>query len=495
MYLAREQLASLFPPELERVFGSPYSEDPLSRGINTAYRALLGNTLTGTGSYVSSLYSEAPRFTGGKSRLLRKLQYLTQALVDTDDNSKINLDKILPGIDMTLEAVVKMGALDLSKLSEPGYGFGKIFLGMRPNADFYAYDETGDQKQCEEDVVALLRAGYTYLLPGAKTGMISRTSTFGRLSNINLSWQDSLNDGLNNMVLPEKWKERFTKMLNFRVAQTGKVEFTLGGMVISNNESDLDVNLEMILCPEDLGEWLMHSARAIRVMVMHGLGVDRINFPSFLDKLPKDNTNIFESVVGVVDNLLVADQHNPELTKDLITKMGMEKYINKASVRQVRRGIKAAELELYGRNPAKDRTNTSLSQDSLNPYQSYSDLAANVAKYMIVSVDEFYDLVPKPDSREVIESVLVGPLAIDCEANPDAIGMYMIEGKMVPMRVLDMNAASTLQKAIKLALYKDGFEMFEISWMEEAMRILFQKAASNTNIALSDDYMLGITSS
>lgn len=385
-------------PELD------HSSRILSQALNAAYD-LLARHWKGSGSFLSTSYLEASQNVGTESSFLARLLPIRQREVLYHTHPLIHQESIISGLPQTLEVVVKEGSLDLNGLSDPGYALLKIFQGYKPNYDYHAYSRIDDNEHCMRMVAALLRVGYTDFSADSKPALLSIARTFDRLTNINV-WQigDNLTDGVNVMVLSKDWEERFTKMLNFRIAQTGDVLWNMGGTEIVN-DSSFDIPLAMVGQPESLGEWLLHAARAIRVMVIHGIPVERLDVKSFEGSFPDNQDINFEAVVEVVRSLVPAHEHNPDLTAKLIDKLGIGKYLGKAGKHEVEYDMKRAEREWYGGDVAASRVDD-------KSYSYFSDLADTTSKYMIVNPQDLYRLVPRPGKRDTIEAYLLSQEAI-----------------------------------------------------------------------------------
>lgn len=434
-------------------------------GISTAHKLLMRD-IAASGSFMSSEIGEAPEHMGRESVFLRQLQPIFRRKVDWRKNPNVDKKKVLTRIGQTLNVVFNEGALRLDRLSSAGYGYLKIFQGMMgSNLDIHGYDKLGNSSESTKTLMALLSVGYRYLVKNDEPRIMSLTSTFGRLQNIHITSEgDTYSGGINVMCLPHDWVERFTKMINIRVHQTGKVDWPQKGMEAHGDTDKIGENIVMVGQPESQGEWLMHTARAIRVAVMHGFGTEKMDIDSFVDKKPVGSEMNFEAVVGIVDNLVVAHAHNPELTKEMINKFGLENYFDKASVEEVRVGLAKADKELFGVRSLPIQYSYFFQRPETYFYRRLQDLSELVAKFMPVSASEFERLTPPSERREKIEGKMIGNDATITIYNPGLIKEYMVDGKLIKCRSVEMDGVIALDKMIEEGR-RQGIPEHEIQYM------------------------------
>lgn len=432
----------------ERV--SPYRID---YGINIATRLLMRD-IRASGSFMSTEIGSSPENMGRNSIFLRQLQPLLRRKVDWRKNQNIEKKNVLTRVGQTLNVAFNEGALKVNKLSASGYGYLKVFQGlMGSNLDIHGYDNLGDIEESIDILTALLRVGYEYCVSNDKPSILSRTNTFGRLTNLHLTSEgDTYSGGINFMCLPKDWKERFTRMLNIRVGQTGDLRWPEKGMRANPDRAVIEEKIAMVGQPETEGEWLMHVARAIRVSVMHGFDSQKIDILTFLQKIPLDKEIAFEAAVGVVDNLVVAHVHNPELTQALIEKFGLGKYFGKANLNEVKSALVFADKELFGGGRGQVESNDFwfFEKREEKEYKKMQDLAELIARYMPVTESEFERLVPAQGRRELVVGEMVGHEAGMWQHNPRALKTYTVDGVEVVCHYVEMEAVLALDKMIEI---------------------------------------------
>lgn len=447
-------------------------------GINVAVRLLMRD-IAASGSFMSNQVGRSLEHMGRNSILLRRMQPLLRRSVDWNNNPKVDSDHVLPKLRQTLNIVVNEGALKMDDLSPEGFGYLKVFQGfMGSNLDLHGYDTREDVEESTSILMALTRVGYKYLVGSSdKQAVMSLVDTFGRLKSIHITNEDdTYSSGVNMMCLPHDWVERFTKMLNIRVAQTGKVTWPEKGMKVELEANKLDENIAMVGQPESEGEWLMHVARAIRVAVMHGFTPERLDIQSFLDKKPLDMEMNFEAVVGIINNLAVAHEHNPELTIKLVEMMDLKKYFGKEGVEKVKNGLKKADLELFGSEKVQiDDPMWAYEQREKMEYERLQDMAEMIARYMPVTSEEFARLVPRPSERGRVVGEMVGRWSGVEEYNHKARKIYMIDGQRFECQLAEMEAVLALDKMIAYGRVK-GLSADEIQWMQNDRDYLWKHA-------------------
>lgn len=444
---------------IQNVLGIAPRETPgpymVDYGINVASRLLMNN-IKASGSFMSTESGTSAEHMGKKSIFLRQLQPLLRRKVNWRKNPKVNMKNVLTRVGQTLNVVVNEGALRMDKLSAPGHGYLKILQGiMGANLDIHGYDNLGDVDESVDILRSLLRVGYTYCVSNDGPTILCKTNTFNRLTNLHItSPKDTYSGGINFMCLPKDWVERFTTMLSFRIGQTGLVEWVEKGMRAKADQTLLDEKIAMVGQPETKGEWLMHTARAIRVAVMHGFDEERIDVESFNSKIPIDQEMGFEAVVGIVDNMIVAHAHNPELTVKLIEKLGLWKYFDKAKLSEVRKGLTLADKELFGIGKGQALGNLFEQHEKreAQEFNKMQDLAELITWYMPVSEEEFERLVPAPDRRERIEGEMIGREAGLWQHNHKALKTYLVDGKEVICHYIEMEGVVALDKMIAVGI-------------------------------------------
>ncbi len=455
-------------------------------GINVAVRLLMRD-IAASGSFMSNQVGRSLEHMGRNSILLRRMQPLLRRSVAWRENPNVDSTQVLQTMRQTLNIVVNEGAMKMDGLSPEGFGYLKVLQGlMGSNLDLHGYDTREDLEESTSILMALTRVGDKYMVGSSdKQAVMSLADTFGRLKSIHITnVDDTYSSGVNMMCLPSDWVERFTKMLNIRVAQTGKVTWPEKGMKVELEASKLDENVAMVGQPESEGEWLMHVARAIRIAVMHGFTPERLDIQSFLDKKPLDTEMNFEEVVGIIDNLVVAHEHNEELTTKLVEALDIQKYFGKAEVDKVRDGLGRADLELFGSEEVViEDMMWAFEQREAKEYMRLQDMAEMIAKYMPVTSEEFARLVPPPEKRGKVEGEMIGRWSGMAEYNHKARKIYMIDGQRFECQLAEMEAVLALDKMIAYGRAK-GVSEDKIRWMQTDRDYLWKLAES---VAVEDE--------
>lgn len=227
----------------------------------------------------------------------------------------------------------RLGMVDVDRLSEEQYLRLQVLTKMSgPNVDLIG---TADEpKRAMEDLVALMRVTGRYLVDGGVRWLSLRNYNDRVLS---LHAHDSgggVSGGMNVMVMTEGGveRDRWLGMTNLReIMQTHEMRVEDGEWVFDHVEMDDGHKIEMIGDPDRQGEWAHHSARVIRTVVMHGWGADKLDLSTFEVREQNleggiDGWNL-EDIVGLVSNLSVSYRRNPELTMEMMTKLGLDKLI------------------------------------------------------------------------------------------------------------------------------------------------------------------------
>ncbi|MBP9670145.1 hypothetical protein KBD75_01975 [Candidatus Woesebacteria bacterium] len=389
------------------MMGKALNDDYRVEGLRVAIEALVGFKLNGGGSFLTESW-KPEKYPGGslisKMHSLRKKEVLPNRRVI--DQAKIPDRRYFKRL--TLDVASKLGVIKVDQLSAPSYAFLKVWQLLLPNEDFRAREMIGDPQTCAKHISSMLSLGHVLSSDSDTPAVVGRRKYNNRVDIINF-WKDSGGfDGYNYLIFPKDHKNEYGEMTNLRsLVQSGYLEYGLGGNSVIPNQTELNEQIKMVGKPKNLGQWLMHTARTIRAMVMNGIPVSQLDVESFLNRLAsldslKDGDQIgFEEASQVVANLLVADEHAAKLTNKMISMLGMERYLGKAKYGEVVSGMQEAELQLWG----------SAEQGSgrrKGKYTSFGDLAKKVAKYMVVPMEVFYDLVPPPAEREFVEASVVG---------------------------------------------------------------------------------------
>lgn len=142
---------------------------------------------------------------------------------------------------------------------------------------------------------------------------------------------------------------------------------------------------------DHLGGYLADAARELRTSVTNH--PHRINFPSFIEKIPSKPTTSYEEEALFLGNLTIASLHKPDLTDEFIELLGLSQFIGKsnASLAEVRASLVAADHE-YFRYPHK-------SIYPNVPHQTLSTLAPYFHRFLTMSLSGFLASAPLPGNR------------------------------------------------------------------------------------------------
>jgi len=308
----------------------------------------------------------------------------------------------------TMRNIYAGGGYRLRDLTKWGYFGLKYVLGIGQNIDLHAYDKSRDVVRSNQDLQVLLRLA---LLEGGDDfrGYIAQLNHYGRfLTNWVVDGRDKDSGGYYVMLLSKEHQERYITMLNYRRdQQTGKLTWTPEKGMAVEVEDLPRADMEMVGEPQDLGEWLMNTARAIRMMVMEGsFGVEQINIESFLRKTPKDKSIGYEAAMGMMQNLMVAAENNPGMVTQLMDKLGLHKYCyyqthpreRGQAERELRQQMEGVEAELMGEYVGEEDDGR----------LHFRDMVDKMLRYSPVSVRQLHKLIPKPEDREVVKPMYVG---------------------------------------------------------------------------------------
>lgn len=416
---------------------------------------------------------------GKKSELLNNLQDVLTNEIDPR-HALIDESRVFRGIPLTFKTALAMGAYRLDWFKPLSYFTKSMLTGMLgANIDFQGTDALGDTVASNEKMAQLLHL-IAQDLGGNKndtraTAIFSMMTYFNRFTTHKFTQVgDTWTGDMNFMLMSSEHKERYVTMLNYRRDyQTGKLMYAQDGELVVEMPEWKMIDMGMVGEPENLGEWLMHTARAVRMMVIDGrFKAGQIDIASFMDKIPKNKKIGYEAVVAMVQNLIVAEEHNPGMTKVLFEKLGLDQYCvygeqkkeskiiqwfgnNRREIGdELRRGMEEAERELID--------NSRFAEGGAE--MRLARFAPKIMKYLPVSLSALYKLIPKPEDRERIVAKYVGP----------DIDTYQVDE--VPwIKIVDHGREVMVKRR-----YYEAMMMFEgvveearkIGWPEEKIKIL-----------------------
>lgn len=451
-------------PFLKEVFSG---DEALLEAVKLAGELLVNNPFT-SGSMATHIGNPEAKV-GEKSELLHKLQNVLKEEIDPR-HAMIDESKVFRGVPLNFKTALAMGAYRLDWLKPLSYFAKSMLSGMLgANIDFQGTDALGDVAGSNEKMAQLLHLIAQDLSDTKgerrKMAIFSMMTYFNRFTTHKLTQVgDSWTGDINFMLMSKEHRERYVTMLNYRRDyQTGKLTYSKEGELVVEMPDWKMVDMEMVGDPEELGEWFMHTARAIRMMVIDGrFASDQINIASFIHKIPKNKKIGYEAVVSMVQNLIVAEEHNPEMTRVLFEKLGLDKYCvyseakkeskivrwlgkNRREVgEEITRGMEEAERELID--------NCRFSEGGAE--MRLANFAPKIMKYLPVSLSVLYKLIPKPEDRERVVAKYVGP-DIDTYLVDDAPLVDMVvrgEDRQVNRRYLE--ASMMFEQLVEVAKTK-----------------------------------------
>jgi hypothetical protein len=227
----------------------------LADAFNAIFELMMDRS-AGSGSFVTAKEK--------KVRVGRMLADLTEVEVDTMGGTKVEpevgrmflMHKDFPErlIPTTMRNVYAMGGYRLQDLKKWSYMCLKFILGIGQNIDAHAYDVSGDVKKANEQLLTLLQTSVQELGDG-NGGHVCQLNYFGRMiTNWVVDGRDKESGGYYFMLLPKEHRERYTKMLNYRInQQTGRLTWSnRDGMMVEVDKKPRE-KMAMVGEPQDLG--------------------------------------------------------------------------------------------------------------------------------------------------------------------------------------------------------------------------------------------------
>ncbi len=387
------------------------------------------------------------------SDFLRDLQCLLDREVDLYD-ACVDVSKTLRTIKQTMKVVYSEGGYKLGEMSKASYFMLKLLLGMSgPNIDAHGYNRFGDVVGNNKKMQTLMRVlGQDW--GSDMPAIVGQANYFGKFISTFFCFEgDTLTSGFNTMLLGQDHEEKHITSLNYRwINQTGKL-INIDGAMVVDITPDLEVkDMEMIGCPATVGKWVKDSARAIRIMVMDGgFDQDKINIDSFLEKMPKDVRFSFEDIVVTLQNMIVAEKHNPDLTRILCDKLQLNTYFNQnhteVSRMSLLRDIDNAQLELLGERV----------YEWVDYEYKLSDLLDIITKYLPVKIDALMKVIPGQSEREVVTGYYIGDRADSLLTDDAALAQYVVGGGLVWAKTMYMEARQIVDEMIGRGV-REGFD-------------------------------------
>lgn len=454
---------------------------PVGPGLHEAFTLMMGR-LAASGSSLSVEEGKAVDNMGENSTFLRALQPLLSRVINPDRSTVIP-EKLFDHVEQTPRMVYYEGGYDLEKMDGLTYFGLHLLLSMSGgNIDIHGYDKMGDIKASNERLFSLIRATDMYMIMGFNTRIWSQLTYYGRFTTHHLENEgNTMSGGVNVMCLPEKWKDKHTTILSLRKnAQTGELAWLEGkGMVAKLDKEAMKESVSMTGEPENVGEWLNYTVRALRLVAIHGPEALSIDIKSFLDKMPKDTTISFESAVGIVSNMMVAYWHSPHEVGRLMRDLKLERFFNKGEYGAMRQGMEVAEMELFG--SLRDREDEVYAgwdtREKVKGFVRMSDMTDLIIRFLPVSVEELERLAPSPHDREKIICRMGGNNGTIPSLNPDARSVYRVGDKMVEATRTVMDAKIALDEIIAYARKHPGFATKEqIQAMRKDSKLMWRGA-------------------
>lgn len=423
---ARSLMGMPSEPQMGRMFGDKERrEDKPDNLVGRAVNIIIDHMvdrLAFTGSVISRAMDNKPVVVSQELAAMKEL--VGQEIYPLSHNLKY--DRVVEGMPQTVNTAYYESAYDLERMPKMSYLMLKLILAFGQNIDAHGFSKMVEDESTQDKLMTMLALANHKLVNG-RTALLSQLEYYKRFQSIHLEIAGDKTGGINIMNFDPCFNDARAKMLSYQVdSQYGRAEYDQDGVGIERKNGMDSKKMAMIGNPKDLGDWIMHSARAIRTIVMEGdFEFEGIDFQSFIDRIPTSKQIGFEAVVAILANMIVAHKQSPDLTQQLVDKLGLDRYFSgKLYNRNDSRLEKWLNLKM-GIDPEK-WDNESFCHDldqaeydlygTTNKYRNiekegefrFQDFVPLIIKFLPIGFADLLKIIPQPAEREVIKPIIGG---------------------------------------------------------------------------------------